>query len=282
MSSSSVRSGVASGLDHAGIVTADLDALAAAFLALGFHLTPCAAHASGRTANRCVMLPDGGYLELMAAVPGQTSATLDRFLGIGAGAHILALEIDDEAAARARLSRAGLHVGEALVTERLVDQAAPEGPRARFHLLTPPDAPEGRVLLIRHATRDLLWRPEVTAHPNGALSLEEAVYAAADPATAMTWLSRLSGQPFSPDPLGGYRLSLGKGAIRVLPRAVAASLFPCIPAEAASPLRGMSAGPALVGLTLAARDPRPEAVHVGGVALRFAPVSPTAWPTTWP
>ena len=92
----------------------------------------------------------------------------------------------------------------------------------------------------------------------------------------MTWLSRLSGQPFSPDPLGGYRLALGRGAIRVLPRAVAVSLFPGIPAEAASALHGMPAGPALVGLTLAARDPRPEAVHMGGVALRFAPVSPTA------
>ena len=70
--------GAAIGLDHAGIVGADLGALARAFTGLGFTLTPRVAHASGRTANRCVMLRDGGYLELMAVVPGQSSATLDR------------------------------------------------------------------------------------------------------------------------------------------------------------------------------------------------------------
>src|ERR1051326_4743312 len=91
------------GLDHVGIVGADLSALAKAFLDLGFALTPYAAHAGGRTANRCIMLRDGGYLELMAAVRGETSATLDRFLMHGPGAHILALEVPDEAAAQDRL-----------------------------------------------------------------------------------------------------------------------------------------------------------------------------------
>jgi 4-hydroxyphenylpyruvate dioxygenase-like putative hemolysin len=100
--------GAAIGLDHVGIAGADLDALAEAFSRLGFHLTPRAAHAGGRTANRCIMLRDGGYLELMATVPGQRSATLDRFLATGSGAHILALAVADETAARDRLRRAGI------------------------------------------------------------------------------------------------------------------------------------------------------------------------------
>ena len=70
----------ATGLDHVGIVGRDLGSLAAAFEATGFHLTPLARHAGGRTGNRCAMFAEGGYLEPISTVDGGTSATLDRFL----------------------------------------------------------------------------------------------------------------------------------------------------------------------------------------------------------
>ena len=255
--------GAVTGLDHVGIVGASLDALARTFLDLGFHLTPCAAHASGRTANRCVMLRDGGYLELMAIVSGQSSATLDGFLARGPGAHILALEVADETAALERLNRANIDAGAVSITERLLDAAVPEGPRARFALLMPPDSPDGRILLIRHLTPGLLWRPEHTVHPNGALALTEAVYAVAAPAETMARLSRLAGRPAEPGPLGGYRISCGRGTVRVLPRAAAETLFP-----------GVSGGAPLTSLTIAADIPEARVVHAGGVAIRFVPASP--------
>ena len=266
--------GAAVGLDHIGIVGADLDALAQAFEDLGFHLTPRAAHAGGRTANRCAMLRDGGYLELMATVPGQSSTTLDRFLACGPGAHILALEVADEAAALARLRRAGVDAGEVSVTERRVDQVAPDGtsqgPLARFALVLPPDPPPGppeehglgRVLLIRHLTPGLLWRPDAVTHPNGARALTEAVYATDSPARTMATLSRLAGVPAVPDPLGGYRLPLARGCVRVLPRAAAAALFPG------------AVGPPLLGLTLAGEGGGERVVHAGGVALRWSDPPP--------
>ena len=102
--SASYADDTAVSLDHIGIAGPDLNEMAAAFQALGFHLTPYAVHASGRTGNRCVMFRDGGYLELMAKIPGQSSTTLDRFLTIGPGAHSLALEVEDEKVALARLN----------------------------------------------------------------------------------------------------------------------------------------------------------------------------------
>jgi hypothetical protein len=246
------------GLDHVGIVGRDLDQHARTFAALGFHLTPYAAHGSGRTANRCVMLRDGGYLELIATVPGQSSATLDRFLSIGPGVHVLALEVDDEAAAGDRLHRAGVTTGEAAITER----DAGGGGTARFALLMPPDLPEGRVLLIRHLTRDLLWRPDHTVHPNHAVALTEVVYAIDAPAETMTRLSRLAGRPAEPDPLGGYRIALTRGAVRILPRQAAASLFPAA-----------AGAPPLAGLTIATEAGADHVVHAGGVALRFTTAS---------
>jgi Glyoxalase-like domain len=251
--------GAAIGLDHVGIVGADLDALALAFTALGFALTPYAVHASGRTGNRCVMLRDGGYLELIATVPDQSSATLDRFLARGAGAHILALEVANETVALERLRRAGL-AAELSITERGVTTSVHE-PKARFAVILPAEAPAaGRVLLIRQLTRDLLWRRDNTVHPNRAAALTEAVYATDTPAEIMAFVSRLAGRPAEPDPLGGYRIALFRGIVRILPRRTAAGLFP-----------GAAGGPPLFGLTIATdthSDANPV-VQAGGVAIRF-------------
>ena len=264
--------GAATGLDHIGIVARDLDAAADAFRRLGFALTPTARHAGGRTRNRCAMLRDGGYLELMATVPGQTSATLDRFLRLGSGAHTLALEVESEAAALARLTRAGIAAGPVAIVERA------EGPPARVALLLPPDQPEARVLLIRHLTRDLLWSADNTVHPNRAVALIEAVLAVDTPAETMTRLCRLAGRAAEPDPMGGYRIALPRGAVRVLTPAAAGRLFP-----------GAAMTPPLTGLTLLTDDgnaaigaigralgvalvetPCGPVAHAGGVAIRFA------------
>jgi hypothetical protein len=259
--------GAAIGLDHVGIVGADLDRLAETFAELGFHVTPFAKHASGRTGNRCIMLRDGGYLELIAAVPGQNSATLNRFLENGPGAHILALEIAEQAPALTRLRRAGVAPGEASVTER---DSGLAGARARFAVIMPPDSPEGRVLLIRHLTRELLWRSEITLHPNRAVALTEVVYATGAPAETMTRLSRLAGRPAEPDPLGGYRISLARGCVRILPRAIALTLFPG--ATNTSPLIGLTIATEAVG-GAPVNDPTAGVVHAAGVAIRFVSVS---------
>jgi hypothetical protein len=251
--------GAAIGLDHVGIVGVDLDALAQAFSRLGFLPTPTAAHASGRTANRCVMLRDGGYLELMATVPGKHSATLDRFLAQGPGAHILALEVEDEGATLDRLRRAGV-TGDVSLTERDADQP---GTKVRFALIMPPDASDGRMLLIRHLTRDLLWRPDNVVHQNYAVALTEVVYATDTPAITMTRLARLTGRPAEPDALGGYRIPLRRGLLRIMPRGVAAATFP-----------GGSASAPIAGLTIAVEGVgRPgsdaQVSYAGGVAIRF-------------
>ncbi len=253
----SLSKGAALGLDHVGIVGADLDELARTFAGLGFCLTPYATHASGRTANRCVMLRDG-YLELISTVPGRSSATLERFLARGPGAHIFALEVADEGAALDRLRRSGL-AGTPSLTSRA---AGLDGTQARFALIAPPDTPEGRMLLIRHFTPELLWRPDVVRHSNGATGLHEVVYSSGAPAETMSRLSRLAGRPAEPDLLGGYRIPLARGCVRILPPAAAMVMFP-----------GITSATPLLGLTLTATGPRiPDGVvHAGGVAIRFLP-----------
>jgi hypothetical protein len=142
-------------------------------------------------------------------------------------------------------------------------------------LLMPPDGPYGRVLLIRHLTRDLLWRPDTTAHPNHAVALTEVVHATTSPAETMTHLSRLCGRAAEPDPLGGYRIPLARGCLRVLTPRSALALFPGRGGDA--PFVGSpKVAPPIVGLTIAV-DPGGEpgrVVHAGGVAIRFVATRP--------
>lgn len=231
----------ATSLDHVGIAGRDLGALAAAYEALGFRLTPFAQHhAPGPdgvvrpigTGNRCAMLRQG-YLELIAVVdPALPSNTLDRFLARYEGLHIVAFGIDDPEAELARLRAGGMAIGGIAWLERPI--GTPEGVRtARFARLPSPEAPEGRMQLIRHLTPELLWQPHLLDHPNQAVSLDETVFAVADPAEVAARLGRLVGRaPVAAEdgfllPLGPGRLGIHTedGARRRLPGLV----VPCLP-----------------------------------------------------
>ncbi len=235
----------ATGIDHVGIVGRDLPSLAATFEHLGFCLTPLARHAGGRTGNRCVMLRNGGYLELMSTIDGGTSATLERFLMRHAGAHILALEIDDDDPVMARLRLAWDAVPEVSQTDRAVDDTDAAGPRARFTLITPPDPPEGRVHLIRHLTPDVLWQERFVRHGNSAVALDEVILAVPTPATTAAWFSVLAGRRMAPDSAGGFSLDLPRGRVRVL-----------APEGLATAMPGLSgpSPPCIAGLTLRTDD----------------------------
>jgi len=215
----------AEGLDHVGVVTADLNAAARAWRRLGFSLTRLARHAApAGTGNRCAML-GRGYIELIATVdPAKPSATLDRFLARYAGIHILSLAISDEQAALARLHHAGFAT-DISFSERPADSAKPKGPQARFARLPLTDT-EPRLQLLRHLTPELVWQKRFLRHPNHAVALEAVVIVADPPANLAARLSRAAGVPVVPDPVGGYALRLAQGQVRVLPPDALASVFP--------------------------------------------------------
>jgi len=214
-------------LDHAGVAGYDLDSLAAAFERLGFKLTPRARHSGRRkpdgpvepfgTANRCIMLRRG-YLELIAIVdPSCYSNGLERFLARHPGLHIIALSIGDELENLRRLRQAGIDIPGVAWLERPVDDADPTGLRARFARLPLPDAPEGRIQLIRHLTPEAIWQPRFLDHPNHAVALEEVVLAVENPQESAARFSSLAGRPAAADAAGGYALNFEHSRLRLLP-----------------------------------------------------------------
>lgn len=191
-------------LDHVGLMGHDLGALAALYERMGFMLTPLSQHSGALkpgeapvkwgTGNRCAMLPHG-YVELLAVVdPARFANRVPEFLARYPGLHVIAFGCRDAAAEESRLRASGVPVVGQLALERaaIVDGAER---MLRFVLirLAPDSMPEGRILLIEHKTRDLLWRPELTRHPNGAHALAEVVIAVADVDEAADRYARLLG-----------------------------------------------------------------------------------------
>ena len=203
-------------LDHVAVCGRELAPLVAAYEAMGFSLSPIAQQSGKRspdgvvepfgTGNRCAFLRHG-YIELLAILdPSLFDNQLGRFMDRYDGLHILALGVQDEVANLARMQAAGIPIPGVAWLERPVD--GPDGPRAKFARLPFPDAPEGRVQLIRHLTPELIWDRRWMHHANHADALVALVMASAAPAETAARFSRLMGLPFQPDPAGGFQIRL--------------------------------------------------------------------------
>ncbi len=274
----------AQGVDHVGVVTADLKSGAAAWRRLGFSVTALARHgnnaADGRivptgTGNHCVMLRQG-YVELIGMVdPNAASATLARFLRAYTGIHVLTFAVADAAAAQTRLRLAGLEA-DLIVSARPADPADPAGPQARFVRLPLTDA-DPRLQLLQHSTPELVWQERFLTHPNHAVALEAVIVAAADPAGFAARVSRAAGVAMVPDPLGGFALRLAQGEVRILPEAALTRVFPGTAAPALPFIAGMilrtddgNAAAARLLAGVARPAPGGLAAEIGGVAILFA------------
>ncbi|MCG8598310.1 MAG: VOC family protein [Kiloniellales bacterium] len=177
------------GIDHALIGVRDLESARETWTRFGFTVTPRGRHIGWGTANYCIMLRRD-YIELLGIVdPGQFTNDLDRFLERGEGALGLAFATDDALAAAAELTARGITVDGPKDLKRILE--LPQGdvlPAFSLVHLTPEATPGLKAFLCQHLSRDLVWQPQWTAHPNTALGLRRATIAVEDPeATARAY-----------------------------------------------------------------------------------------------
>jgi len=237
-------------LDHVGICARELGPMTAAFEALGFTLSPIAQQSGRRTpqseverfstGNRCAFLKHG-YIELLAILePGLFDNKLGEFIARYEGLHILAMGMDDAEANLARMQRAGIPIPGVAHLERPVDK--PDGPRAKFARLPYPDAPEGRLQLIRHLTPELIWQDRWMDHANQAEALTELLLVSAEPAVSAARLSKLTGLVIEPRRAGGFILRFPGGERVAGPRAPAMEtrVSICAPEDLLATLPGVA------------------------------------------
>ncbi len=205
------------GIDHAVILTRDLERARDTYARLGFTLTPRGLHSLG-SQNHCIMF-ERDYVELLA-VPRPHPATqyFSDFLKAGEGLGALALATDDALAAHAELLAAGIAADPPVDFSRPVTLA--DGAReASFRIVQLPVAqtPGCRAFLCQHFTREIVWRPEWQRHAVGATGLAAIAVIVNEPREAAASYGAIFGA--RPEPIDEGRLvATGTAAIALATR----------------------------------------------------------------
>ena len=236
-------------LDHVGVIVGDLDNGQEVYKRLGFRLTARSFHSGSRdpgdpvtpwgSGNHCAMFKRG-YLEIMGIHDPQMYSSATAMLAKYEGTHIVAMGWDNADAGYALLSNRAPGVRAPATLERDapfgIDDSQSRRARFRNTKLDPQLYPEASFLFIEHMTRDVLWQPHLLDHPNGAVAIQEAVIASAEPDDTCARLAQVLGQAPLPKRHGGHAFTLANGALLyVLPasevsqwaRGVAPPALPC-------------------------------------------------------
>lgn len=232
-------------LDHVGWFVPDMAEAGRQMERLGFILTPFVAQHNADpgggapvpagTGNRCAML-QRGYLEFLAAVPGadtplsrQLTAALDRYAGL----HLIALTVDDAAAAHARLERDGFGPQAPVHLRRPITLADGGTSEVAFTVIrVAADAmEEGRIQILRQETPALVWQENLVARDNGIAALAGVLLCVDDPAAVAARYARFSGKTALGD--GAYStVQLDRGRLGFATPDRCAELLPGLQAPA--------------------------------------------------
>ncbi len=277
-------------LDHVGIMGSDLAGLGRAYEALGFQLTPVSQQSGSLkpgepvemwgSANRCAMLPEG-YIELLGIIDkSRYDNRIGEFVARYPGGHIVVFGCDDPEAEVARLRGQGFKVVGLTKLQRMIIVDG-KNEQVRFVLVRMETGAmaEGRVQMLRHETPNLMWRPELTVHANGARRLTQVVIAVADLAEGTERYARFLGVAPRADgparhfdlPRGRCTLVAGADLGRVVPGAVAPTL-PYIAAMRVT-VADLDRAAALPGATRANGEVIVPARYAGGITIVFSPAN---------
>lgn len=208
------------GLDHIGIVGADLKAMEAAYARLGFTVAPrCelvalaedgSATPLGQVNSHLVF--GRTYVELTAVEGDLETHHLRDAVARYYGFHIVVLTADDADAARSRLTESGIDAPPTALAGREVRYPGGRG-MAGFRWFRVPDAdlPDAFVCYVEQLTPDLVFDAALNDHPNGAQELQDILICADDPAAAAARFARASGAAVAAGPDGpGVDLAVGR------------------------------------------------------------------------
>ena len=226
-------------LDHIGAFVGDHKAAARVLRRLGFTLTPFAKHVNAMpdggqqpsgTGNQCVMFQEG-YLEILSVtgedtpLATQLRSALERYEGL----HLIAFAVSDAEQRHMNLPSRGFRPLPLVRLRRPIPGFGDEQ-ASRFDVVrVPPGSmPEGRIQLVTHHTPDLVWRPNLLVHANGAEALTGILVCVDDPAEAAIRFSRfIDGQALFIDP-GRSEVELQRGRLTLVRARVLKEMLPDI------------------------------------------------------
>lgn len=183
------------GIDHIVLLVSDLDTSAKHFAALGFTLSPRGTHSPHMgSANYTIILQDD-YFELlgMIAETPRNASKREALAKNGEGMSSIACRIGDAHATRASLAELGIATSDVMDFSRPLPLPDGSTGTAAFAVTTfePREVPRGEMFMCQHKTRDMVWRPELMTHANGAIALAGIVVAATSPEETARGFARL-------------------------------------------------------------------------------------------
>ena len=204
----------------------DLDQGADKWERLGFQLSPRSpqiGYIPGQdvmqpwaTSNHCAMF-ERGYLELIGITEPTNFNPWNRFIQRFEGPHISALRCREANRAFASLRDRTDGFDPPVQRQRNISvEGAIQAFRFRNIFSQDEHYPEGRFIIIEHQTPEVIWRPELMTHPNGARALTALLFCAENPQPTLDRLTAITGEPAAPDAHGDPTISLRDGGALVV------------------------------------------------------------------
>lgn len=221
------------GVDHIVFLVGDLAAAASRFETLGFTLSPRGTHSPHMgSANYTIIFPDD-YFELLGIIAQTPRNAPKRAILAARGDSMTAIacRIGDAHAARTALMELGIATGEVTAFARPLPLPDGSTGTAAFEVtaFAADEAPCGEMFMCGHKTRDMVWRPELMSHPNGACALAGIVVATATPAETAQAFARLFAQSRLAETAEAVHVATGDRSARIvcmMPEAAVACYAP--------------------------------------------------------
>ena len=175
-------------IDHVGLVGPDIHATVGAFRRLGFRVTDpvelMGTAPNGREQSlgqqSAHFIFGSTYVELSEVTAPGPNHHLAAWQGDGHAIRILILRARDIAAVREQALQAGQHPSPMGEASRGLQYAGGAVARFRWLALPPESYPEALCGYVQHLTPELVFWPEMNAHPNGAEELNGMTLHTAD------------------------------------------------------------------------------------------------------
>lgn len=173
------------GIDHIVLLVGDLEVAARRFERLGFTLSPRGTHSPHMgSANYTIIFPND-YFELLGVIAEtpRNAGKREILAARGDSMTAIACRIGDVHVAREALSELGIATSEAMDFSRPLPLPDGSTGMAAFSVSTfaPQEVPNGEMFMCGHKTRDMVWRPELMTHANGARALAGIIVATETP-----------------------------------------------------------------------------------------------------
>jgi hypothetical protein len=204
------------GVDHSYLLVNDLDASAERYRRLGFTLSPRGLHSPQKgTANYTIIFRHD-YLELLGVVAKTELNEPQRKMldTYGEGLQAIANRTKGADPAKPALAALGIQTGEISAFSRPLPLPGGGEGIASFRTLAfdPGEVPLGHFFLCQHETPDMVWRPELQHHANGAIGLGGIAGISDDPRKTAETYAQFYAEGRVEEAEGGFRVETGQNS----------------------------------------------------------------------